>query len=460
MRHLVWKWLAAGSLLLSLIANAETRPQYGGTLRLAMRAAPSSLDPADPAQPDSFARRSTTLLIFDTLVGIDENGRLQPSLAVSWQASSNSQRWQFHLRRGIKFHDGAPLTIENVAASLRTANPTWNVTSNADSVTIERDGPDPEMLAELALPRNAIAKRNPDGTLSGTGPFRIAEWQPGKKLTLAAEENHWRGRAFIDGVEIEMGRSFRDQMTALELGKIDLAEVAPEQSHRTSPARPQVVSSPPIELLALVFTRDAASPETKLLGEALALSIERTSIRSVILQGAGQPAASILPDWMSGYAFVFSAAADLARARQVLEQARQQVHSIPSWTISYDGGDSLERLLAERIALNAKDAGLSLQPNNSPAADLRVVRIPLASADPWVVLNDVSTLLGSAPQKSRADSLEDLYAAEQSLLATRRLIPLFHLPVSYIPAPSLKGWTLRPDGTWNLENAWLESGSR
>jgi len=456
MKRFVWKWLVASSVWFSLIASAETRPQYGGTLHLAMRATPSSLDPADHAQPDSLARRNTTLLVFDTLVTVGESGRLQPSLAVSWQASSNDRRWQFHLRRGIKFHDGTPLTAENVAASLRTANPAWNLTSTADSVTIERDSPDPEMPAELALPRNAIAKRNADGTLSGTGPFRVAEWQPGKKLTLAAEEDHWRGRPFVDGIEIEMGRSFRDQMTALELGKIDLAEVAPEQSRRISPARSSFVSSPPVELVALLFTRDGASPEEKLLRESLALSIERASIRSVILQGAGQPAASILTNWMSGYAFVFSSGVDLVRARQ----AREQVHSASSWTIGYDNTDSVERLLAERIALNAKDAGLTMQPVSSAAADLRVVRIPLAGADPWITLNDISALIGSSPAKTKTDAIEDLYAAEQSLLASRRLIPLFHLPVSYMSAPHLKDWTLRPDGTWNLENAWLENSPR
>ena len=84
-------------------------------------------------------------------------------------------------------------------------------------------------LRELALPRNAIAKRKPDSKPSGTGPFHVVDWQPGKKLTLAAEEGYWRGRPFLDGIEIEMGQSFRDQMTALELGRADLVEVAPEQ---------------------------------------------------------------------------------------------------------------------------------------------------------------------------------------------------------------------------------------
>jgi MarR-like DNA-binding transcriptional regulator SgrR of sgrS sRNA len=454
-----WRWLVVSSLLfLALVANAETRPQYGGTLRVTMRAAPTSLDPADSTQGDSFARRSLTMLMFDTLVTADENGRVQASLATSWQASignqSGNQRWQFRLRHGIKFHDGTPLTAEIAAASLRAANPSWNVTADGDSVVIE--GADPEMLPELALARNAIVKRNSDSKPSGTGPFHIVDWQPGKKLTLAAEESCWRGRPFLDGVEIEMGRSFRDQMTALELGRADLVEVAPEQSHRVSLEGLRLASSLPIELVALVFTRDAKSPEEKMLRQALALSVERGSIRSVLLQGAGQPAASILSNWMSGYGFVFPMDADLTRARH----AREQVRTIPTWTVAYDASDPVSRLLTERIALNARDAGLSLQPTSqaSTAPDLRLVRISLASSNPWIALADVAALAGVPAAKSKGSSVEDLYAAEQALLATQRLIPLFHLPACYAAAPSLKNWTPRSDGSWSLADAWLGSG--
>jgi peptide/nickel transport system substrate-binding protein len=447
----VWRWFVVSSMMVAVLAaRAETRPQYGGVLHVAMRAAPMSLDPADGAQPDSFARRSLSMLMFDTLVTTDENGRVQPSLATAWQALPGSNRWQFRIRHGVMFHDGTPLTAESVAASLRTANPSWNVITEADSVIIEWGSSNPDLLAVLALPRNAIAKRTADNKPSGTGPFDVADWQPGKKLALAAEENCWRGRPFVDAIEVEMGESYRDQMTALELGKADLVEVAPEQTHRVSQERRRLASSPPVELIALVFNRDAASPEEKLLRQALALSVERASIRSVLLQGAGQPTASILPNWMSGYGFVFPTDADLPRARQ----ARQQVRSIPTWTLGYDGTDPLARFSAERIALNAKDAGLLLQPTPAATADLRLLRIPLASIDPWIALADVASLAG-LPLGKKPGGVEDLYASEVALLATQRVIPLFHLPVSYASTSSLKNWSLRPDGSWTLADAWL-----
>ena len=472
-----WRSLVVSSMMVgALAAHAGTRPQYGGTVQVAMRDAFASLDPAEmvpadiipasPAQSDSFARRSLTMLMFDTLVNMDENGQVHASLATSWQSSPSNQqgnqRWQLRIRRGVKFQDGTLLSAEAVAASLRTANPAWNVSAEGDSVVIELGGTDPELLAELALARNAIVKRNAGSIPSGTGPFHVADWQPGKKLELEADENCWRGRPFLDSIEIEMGKSFREQMTALELGKADVVEVAPEQTHlfsqnqfsqnQDAQAGRRLASSAPVELLALVFAHDAASPDEKLLRDALALSVERRSIKSVLLQGAGQPAASILPNWMSGYGFVFPVGADLARARQ----GRGQVHAVPTWTIGYSDADPVDRLLAERIALNAKDAGLSLQPTAAPTADLRVVRIPLASTDPWIALGSVATLAGTSAEKKRG-SVEELYAAEMALLATQRVIPLFHLPVSYAATERLRNWALRPDGSWTLADTWLET---
>src|SRR5579863_1989587 len=230
MRRIGWQLLAVSSLLFVTLAQTQTRPQYGGTLHLATRAAPANLDPADASQ-DSFGRRSITSLLFDTLVMMDDTGRLKAGLAESWQTSRGNQRWELRLRQGVKFEDGTLLTADNAAASLRAANPAWNVSVSGNNVIIEQEVADAELLAELALPRNAIAKRDADRVI-GTGPFHVVDWRPGKTLTVAANEDYWSGRPFLDAIEIEMGRSFRNQMAELELRKAGMIEVAPEQSHR------------------------------------------------------------------------------------------------------------------------------------------------------------------------------------------------------------------------------------
>src|SRR5260370_29349215 len=188
MKPVAWEQAIISSLVLRVLAVAETRPQYGGTLRVSIREAPTSLDPADSTEADFLARHNLTLLICATLTDIDDAGNVDAALATSWQAAPGNQRWQFRLRRNVKFQDGMLVTPASVASCLRTANPSWKVLPDADSIVVERDRPAPNLPAELTLPRNAIAKRNSDGTISGTVPFHIADWQPGKKLSLAAEE--------------------------------------------------------------------------------------------------------------------------------------------------------------------------------------------------------------------------------------------------------------------------------
>jgi ABC-type transport system substrate-binding protein len=455
MKRFAWQWVVVSSILVMPVARAEKRPQYGGTLRVTMHEAPTFLDPlaagAD-ARSDSFAQQNLLTLIFETLVNVDDRGRLHPGLATDWQAAPGNQRWKFRLRRGVRFHDGTQLTAEIVASSLRAANPSWKVFTEGDSVIVERDNADPALPAELALMRNCILKRNSGGKPNGTGPFHIEDWLPGKKLTLAAEEEHWRGRAFVDRLEVEMGINFHEQLVRLETAKADLVEVAPEQGHRVTMEGRRVSSSQPMELVALVFTGDAQTPDEKILRLALADSLERNSMRSALLQGTGQPAASILPNWMSGYGFSFSSDADLDRARH----ERAQVHTAPNWTVGYDANDSVARLLVERIALNAEDAGLGLQPTSLAKADLRLVRIPLETADPWIALSRAASILGMTMPKRSGDTVEGLYSAERDLLADQRMIPLFHLPAEWASSPTLRDWRPGSDASWHLDDSWMK----
>ncbi len=449
MRHIGLPLLAVSSLLLAGLATAATRPRYGSTLRVAMRAAPTSLDPADSSQPDSLARRNLARLMFDTLVTLDDRGRPQPALASSWQSEPGNQRWQFYLRRAVQFYDGSPLTSDAVAASLRAANPSWKVFPLGDAVVIERDTPTPNLPAELALPHNSIVKRN--GKLLGTGPFAIADWQPGKKLMLTARDEYWGGRPFVDSIQVEMSRNFREQMISLDLGKTDVIEVAPEQSRRAAAEGRRIAASAPVELMALVFTREREPADDGHLREALKLSIDRDSIKNVLLQGEGEPADGILPNWMTGYAFLFPAGADVQHARQLRAEARQ----VPARTLSYDAGDPLARVVAERITLNARDAGIVLQPVTGGTADLRLVRIPLASLDARLALTEVAMALGLGQPKLTGSSAEDLYFSESALLQSQRIIPVLHLSATYGLNGSVKNWNQDREGSWRLEDAWV-----
>jgi len=150
-----------------------------------------------------------------------------------------------------------------------------------------------------------------------------------------------------------------------------------------------VTSSAPIELIALLFVHDAHSPEERLLRDALAVCVDRASIRSVLLQGTGEPSASILPNWMSGYGFVFPTQSDLQQARR----DREQVRTIPVWTVGYDANDSIAPVVggAHRSLTRAMQ-GLALQPSTSRSTDLRLVRLSIVSTDPWIALCHVAAV--------------------------------------------------------------------
>jgi len=450
MRLTGFPFFVASSLLCVLSAGAVTRPHYGGTLHVQMRATPTSLDPAGSNEPDWFGLRNLSSLMFETLVSLDEQGRLAPVLASSWQAEPGNQRWQFFLRPGVAFQDGTPVTPDAVAASLRNTNPTWKVFSEGEGVIIERDSAAPNLLAELSLPRNSIVRRE-GGKISGSGPFVVLHWDPGKKLLLAARDDYWDGRTFLDAIEIEMGKSFQEQMIAFDLGKTQMIEVAPERAHHAAAEGRHVESSAPVELVALVFGHDPQSPEDGRQRQALALCIDRELLNTVVLQGGGEPAGGLLPNWMSGYGFLFPASMNLELARQV----RSEIPHTTSWTLGYDPADPTARVIAERIVLNARDAGLGMQITSASSADVRVMRLPVISLNSQIALCDLSAKLGLTQPKFASGSVDDLYTAENKLLQSQRVIPLLHLRAAYGVSNTVRNWRTARDGSWRLPNVWL-----
>ena len=444
-------------------ATAATRPHYGGTLRVMLQSAPDTLDiPANATPTDYWDIARTLSLIGDTLVTLDAQGRPHPALAVAWQSDAGARHWQITLRRGVKFHDGSSASPAAVAQILGALHPGWNVRASADSISIESETEAPSLLAELALPRNLLLKRNGSGLPIGTGPFLVAGWQSGKLLKLAANEESWAGRPFVDAVEIEFGKSLRDQAIALELDKADIVETVPQAANAAQRKGTSSALSLPVELLVLVFSPNSKAQDPRL-REALALAIDRRSIQSVLLKGAGEPAASILPNWMTGYNAVFSTQANPQRARALLADLRPPALNL-SYGLGYDPRDPQAQLIAERIALNAREVGITVQVSLSGAQDIRLLRVVLPSPDPATSLTEATRQLGlpqpAFPAASRNNSLDDLYQAERNLLDGYSVMPLFHLPVASAAGPHVCGGAPDRLGAWNeaghsLADVWL-----
>jgi ABC-type transport system substrate-binding protein len=420
-----------------------------------MQSAPMTLVmPASSTPTDYWDMARVLSLIGDNLVRIDAEGRPQPALALAWQGDSTARHWQFTLHHGVKFHDGTPASAAAIAQTLGALHPDWNIhvsasSPNADSLTIDTEISTPSLLAELALPRNLILMRNAAGLPVGTGPFRIAEFQPGKLLKLAASEECWSGRPFLDAIEIEFGKSLRDQAVALELGRADVIETAPQAANASS--RIRTVSSLPVELMALVFASNSKAQDVRL-RQALALSIDRKPIQSVLLKGAAEPTAGILPNWVTGYSAAFSTQANVQRAKALLADSRP-----PTLTLGYDPRDPQAQLIAERIALNAREAGITVQVSLSGPEDIRLVRIALPSPDPALSLRETARQLALSPPVLHDNTVEDLFQAEHALLEDDSVIPLFYLPIASAASARVRGWAPDQLGLWNLADLWLDS---
>jgi ABC-type dipeptide transport system, periplasmic component len=331
-----WRLLAIASLLITP-ALAATRPHYGGTLRVQMKSQPTALD---PTSDDALAP-----LVFDRLVTFSDSGQPQPALATAWNHDDNFKRWELQIRPGVQFHDKSPLTATSLAPALAPLA----ATAHGDTIVIASVEPVPQLLHTLAS--ISISKRAADGSTVGTGPFRVAAWEPARRAVFAANEDYWAGRPYLDAVEVEMGRSLRNQALDLDLNKADIVELGVVDTRRAMQNGKRVWTSPPVDLLAIVFD-NAIDMRAR---EAIALSIDRATIHNVILQKQGIPAAAILPQWLSGYAFLFPVARDLDRAHTLAPGA-------PPLTLAYNPADPTARLIAERIAVNAREAGLTVRP--------------------------------------------------------------------------------------------------
>jgi peptide/nickel transport system substrate-binding protein len=460
MQRFICQFLAVASLLIGWRAGeVAARPRYGGTLRVEMLETVRSLDPAEKsASPmESAAKDRLTSLLFEPLVRLDENGRPQAVLALSWQQNSESKRWRFRLRTDVKFHDGSVMTPEVVATALRTFADGWKITALRDGLLIESDVSLPDLLFDLAQPSHSIFLRGPDQTLSGTGPFKIAKWEPGSQAVFAANEQHWAGRPFLDAISIAMGRPLAEQLMDLELGKADFVEIWPNEMRRV-PKGARIWSSLPNTLIALAFERGRPALGDARLRESLALSIDRTAILNWLMQKQGETATSLLPQRLSGYAFLFSAQADATKTRQLVSRFEKLP---PALLLAYDAFDPLARSMADRIALNAREVGITLKVSSRPLnADIRLMRLPIRSPLPRTALADLMASLHlNGIDLPNVASVEILHRAEKAALASNYVIPLFHVPEIYGSSPRLKPWTtsgISQLGDWRLDDMWLE----
>ena len=452
--------LLAAITSLAADSFAATRPHYGGTLRLEMRGSFSSFD----IGPDTNANRARVRDIVlrsvcDRLTTIDASGTPQPSLASAWRVEADGRTWFVTLRDSIVMQNGTAMTPQMVIASLTAQNLNWRFQISGKDIRIDSGTPIPGLPFELAKSHNSICVVGADGRWIGSGPFQISDFRAGQYIELQAFDDSWQGRAFLDRIRIQMSRSLADQVNDFQLARADAIESDPTQPRPTNSSTG--VFSRPVEIIALAFAPNHPAASDQRIREALARSIDRNSIFTVLLRRQGEASAALLPEWISGYAHLFNSTQDLGTAVRL----RNQAAALSTLSLIYDGADDLARLIAERISLNARDAGITVQPRpESPMfrsfdADVRLVRLRIESPDAASALASIGDVLDNATlQRARsATTADQLFVVENDALKDFSIIPIAHLPESFSIAPAVHDWTLGIVGSVDLGNLWMES---
>jgi len=371
------------------------------------------------------------------------------------------------------------VTAPDVVASLTHRSQGWRVTAvDQQTVRIEVPVAIPHMPELLALSRFSIIKRNNDNSLVGSGPYKLNSWQPGERVVLSANDDYWGGRPYPDSIEFQLGASLRDQLLERQLGQYSAADLAVDQLRPLEQSNQNLQLSRPSDLLVLLFiqpdvpaagTKPARKPVDPRVREALSDAINRNAINNVILQKRGTAASGILPQWLTGYEFLFPGGPNLDRAKELRAEAAGLVIISPI-ALAYDFSDPVAKLVAERIAVDAREAGIVVQPFGEPHvanksarpgmnADAVLLRLPLESVQPAVALAAALDDMGLADPTTaplNAGRLEDVFELEGKSLADFRVIPIAHVSEAVWLNNNVHNWIQNPAGDWSLDQLWTE----
>jgi peptide/nickel transport system substrate-binding protein len=222
-------------------------PKQGGSIVAAIEGEPTSLDPA--FDYDFVSGLATSSITEPLLIFCEQDTKVCPNLAESWTVSDDALTFTLKIRQGIKFHDGTPMTVEDVVFSLNRIRDAelgsyvgWMLASVADvkasdDATVVVTLSQPDALFEYALASTAahvvskaFVEKNGDkygkpevGSI-GTGPFKFVEWKTGDYQKLARNDDYWNkaaGGPYLDEITIKILPEPTTRVAGLQTGDID-----------------------------------------------------------------------------------------------------------------------------------------------------------------------------------------------------------------------------------------------
>ncbi len=321
---------------------------------------PPTLDPHEAGDTTSAG---ILVEVFSGLVALNTALQVTPDLAERWDVSDDGLTYTFHLRSDAKFHNGKPVTAEDVKYSFERATDAEyqspevsaylddivgvlpKLAGQADEVTgvrvidantieITIDAPKPYFLAKLTYPTSFVLdKENLEAEgdnwvfkPNGTGPFKLAEYRVGQIIVLERNEHYYRGPALLDRVELIL--SGGSAMAMYENGEIDITGVGLSELDRVSnplePLNAEVVVAPPgFDLAYIGFNLSEPPFDDANFRRALAYAIDKETIAHRVLLELVAPATGILPPEFPGYNPAVQAPGfDPVKAQELLAQSK------------------------------------------------------------------------------------------------------------------------------------------
>lgn len=290
------------------------------TLRIAAYASdPPAMDTFHAFDPDSFM---VTSLINDALIYVDRDGNVAPSLAVAWERDTPTSM-VFTLRTEATFHDGRPVTADDVVATFRAHldpdNPSMNGTRifaplkgcqklGPHRVRFETKFPDALLLHRMFFssiyPAHVLdtgGKASFRGAPGGSGPYRVAAWEHGRVIRLERVEGHWSGRATVDVLEFPIIPQ-SEWVSALRAGQVDvvLSLDAQDASRLASDPAITVLDRPAAMSNFFLWAHQGPLADTRV-RQALNHAVHRALVVEVTEHGKGAPQAGLLTPGQLGH---------------------------------------------------------------------------------------------------------------------------------------------------------------
>jgi ABC-type transport system substrate-binding protein len=347
-----WTFLLAG--LFALACGGSGTPERRAIIDSRDNYDPRSMDPA--LSTDVPTGRAVAY-VFDGLTTFTPEARVEPALAERWDVSPDGSRYTFHLRRGVTFTDGTPLTARTVVASWQRAldpktkggraEPLQPIrgakefaagtASTVSGLSAPNDSTVVVQLAEplgifpklLAMPVAAVVPEKVPGNFGerpvGTGPWRLVEWKHDDYLLFAKNEKYWGGAPKADSLRARIIGEPSTSVAEFESGNVDVLLIPAGETQQwedDESRRDMLMSVPALQLVYIGINVTRGPLRDARVRQAINLALNRDLIVKRLVSGRGRLAAGVIPPSLGGadtsrapYPY------DVARAKQLLAAA-------------------------------------------------------------------------------------------------------------------------------------------